>query len=578
MDDSIASQHGVSISASLPVTLDLQGSLARGTTARVSSEGFSFFTTLPLEEGRRLSVQFCFANDFAYMRLSGLVVRVREVGGSEPDQRLADVRFVNLNEPERSILESCVEAFRVEADPEERRAFTGLGSRLESSPRAIISLFVTDNPYLLTYRRRTSLSSTPSLPEVSAQRAMAADRRSGGIRRLAPPPLSWRLLWQSVCLTLQLVRDAMIPFLPRPVVRLLAPTIQFAFIAHPRDLTDIPRKFPCAHFFSPRLTELWFRHQRPFIASYITGLRGHTGEPLTGAMLISPPTTEQMIRDPRLARKRVCQTARLAERLGARIAGLGAFTSIVTRDGQDLDGKVRVGITTGNAHSAAIAVQNVLMAAALTNLHIPGATAAVVGGAGSVGSACARLLSGLVRKLILVDIKKDELMRVVAALREGRSEVVGGAQVELVQEADIIIAATSSPRALITASHLKPGAIVVDAAQPKNVSESIPIQRDDVLVVESAIVRTPGVDCHFDLGLGPGEALGCLSESMILTAVGWQGHYSLGKATPQQAAEIIKIGRALGFGLAYFRNSRGYITEEDLQRVTEARRTASVCV
>lgn len=578
MYDAIEERIGACVAVNLPLTLDLEGSLARGATVDIGAEGLSFLTDLPVSEGCRLSVQFCFAKGFAFMSLRGQVVRVREADEGAPGRRSVGLRFIDLNDPERSILESCIEEFRTEVEEEARRSFTGLGSRLESSPHAIISLFITDNPHLLSYRRRADGRMAVPPIETAGHTGMAADRRSARIQPLAPPPLSWRLVWQSVRLAVQLVRDSIIPFLPRPVARLLAPTIQFAFIAHPRDLADIPRKFPCAHFFSPRLTEWWFRYQRPFVASYITGLRDRDGAPLTGAMLISPPTTEQMIRDPRLARTRVCQTARLAERLGACVAGLGAFTSIVTRDGLDLDGKVRVGLTTGNAHSAAIAVQNVLAAAALTNLHIPGATAAIVGGAGSVGSACARLLGGLVQKLILVDIKKDELLRVVSALRQGPSEVVGGAQIELIREADIIIAATSSPRALIAASHLKPGAIVIDAAQPKNVSESIPVQRDDVLVVESAIVRTPGVDCHFDLGLGPGEALGCLSESMILTAVGWQGHYSLGKATREQAAEIIKIGRALGFGLAYFRNSRGYITEEDLQRVTQARRTDSVCV
>src|SRR5207244_12500278 len=96
-----------------------------------------------------------------------------------------------------------------------------------------------------------------------------------------------------------------------------------------------------------------------------------------------------MIRNPRLARKRVYQTVRLAEKMGARIAGLGAFTSIVTKDGKDLQGKVKVALTTGNAHSAAIEVQNVLNAAALTNLSLPYSTVAIVARARTVWSAFA---------------------------------------------------------------------------------------------------------------------------------------------------------------------------------------------
>mgnify|MGYP003346522579 FL=1 len=144
---------------------------------------------------------------------------------------------------------------------------------------------------------------------------------------------------------------------------------------------------------------------------------------------------------------------------------------------------------------------------------------------------------------------------------------------DLVREADIVIAATNNPYVLLTAAHLKPGAIVIDAAQPKNVSEEIPRQRPDVIVIESAVVETPGVDVHFDLDLAPGEALGCLSETMILTAIGWHGHYSLGKADPSLAAHMIASGRSLGFRLAQFRNSTGYITGEQLHTIARARMT-----
>jgi len=282
-------------------------------------------------------------------------------------------------------------------------------------------------------------------------------------------------------------------------------------------------------------------------------------------------TTEQMIRNPRVARQRVQQTVRLAEKMGATIAGLGAFTSILTRDGQDLKDKVRLGLTTGNAQSAAMAVQNVLQAAAQTNLSLPHATVAIVGGAGSVGSACAKILARIVGTLFIIDIKKDELQNLVTQLRDQPARIQGMTSLDYIKQADVIIAVTNNPYILVTADHLKAGAIVIDAAQPKNVSEAVPRERPDVLVIESAVVRTPNVDVHFDLDLGSREALGCLSETMILTAIEWDGHYSIGKADLSQTAHITTMGRSLGFRLAPFRNSVGYITEEDLHRVARAR-------
>ncbi len=560
---------GRQVAVGLPAVLDFSGTIESGVVVTLEPDHLAILSDLRPPHGTFISIQFCFAENFAYMNLSGRVVAILEEDDTPSQIFRLEIEFQST-ETERAILKSCM----LELDPassQERPA-----RQAGTDPRSIISLFVTDNPYLLHYRRKgpveNALSAILQQPHVNGDHK---DRRVNGKVSRFIPGFAWRSLPLTAALTLQLLRDGLIRLLPRPIAQLLAPTIAFAFIAHPRDLSDIPRKFPLAYLLPARMAELWFRYQWPFVASYITGLKTKNGQRVTGAMLISPPTTKQMVQDPRLARTRVIQTAQLAGKMGARIVGLGAFTSIVTKDGQDLLGKVDVGVTTGNAHSAAIAVQNAVLAAALTNLSLPHATAAIVGAAGSVGSACAKLLAPVTARLILVDIKKDALKGVVQQLQDRLSAVESASSVEVVRQADIIIVATNSPHTLITAEHLKPGAIVIDAAQPKNVSETVPAERRDVLVIESAIVKTPSVDCNFDLGLGDDEALGCLSETMLLTAIGWEGHYSLGKASPKQAAEMIAAGRALGFRLAYFRNASGYITEDHLLHVARARLTAT---
>lgn len=570
------------LAISLPVVVDFQGTLSRGVTQDLSLEHFSFVTDSAPSVGTSVSVLFYFGRSVAYMPLAGQVQGVHEELGALPAQFRIDVHLPSLGETERRILESAFQELELYleglAAPEWTVRAEARAQLVTSSPRSILSLFITDNPYHLSYRLSTGTGmaprssarpagSPPSSPEV-AETGPAPVPSASLIR---PTRFSWSLIRQSFGLIGQLFRDLMIRFLPGPVARLFVTPITFAFIGHPRTLSDVPRKFPFARFLPAHIVERWFRYQWPFVASYITGLTMADGTPTTGAMLISPLTTEQMIRNPRLARQRILQTVRLAEKMGARIAGLGAFTSIVTRDGRDLEGKVRLGLTTGNPHSAAIAVQNVLHAAALTNLSLPHATAAIVGGAGSVGSACAKMLARLVAKLVIIDIKKEAVQHLLAELARQPAAVDGASSLDRVREADIVIAATNNPHILLTADLLKPGAIVIDAAQPKNVSEDIPHQRPDVVVIESAVVQTPGVDVHFDLDLAPGEALGCLSETMILTAIGWRGHYSLGKADPSLAAHMIAAGRALGFRLAQFRNSSGYITDEHLLKIAHGR-------
>lgn len=571
------------LAISLPVVADFQGTLSRGVTQDLGLSRLSFVTDTPSPVGTSLSVLFHFGRNVAYMPLAGRVTAVTEDADVSPAQFRIDIELPSLGEAERRVLESAFQELAAYLDslgaPDGVARAAARAELVTANPRSILSLFITDNPFALPYRlplgaerlpeRAAQPAGSGPLPSAtmrSEQAPVAAPIRATGAERF-----SWSLVGEGLGLAAQLLRDLAIRFLPGPVARLFVTPISFAFIGHPRMLDDVPRKFPFARLLPTRMVERWFRYQWPFVASYITGLTMADGTPTTGAMLISPLTTEQMIRNPRLARQRVLQTVRLAEKMGATIAGLGAFTSIVTRDGRDLEGKVQLGLTTGNPHSAAIAVQNVLEAAALTNLSLPHATAAIVGGAGSVGSSCAKMLARLVDRVIIIDIKKDAVQTLLTDLAGQPAAVEGTSNLDSVREADIVIAATNNPYILLTAAHLKPGAIVIDAAQPKNVSEEIPRQRPDVLVIESAVVCTPDVDVHFDLDLAQGEALGCLSETMILTAIGWHGHYSLGKADPALAAHMIASGRALGFRLAQFRNSTGYVTDEQLSTIARAR-------
>jgi fatty aldehyde-generating acyl-ACP reductase len=570
------------LGVSLPVVADFQGTLTRGVTQDLGLDAISFSTGSAPPVGTSVSILFYFSHNVAYMPLAGQVTDVTEESGDPTIQFQIDVQLLSLGDTERRILESTFHELEVYLQslgaPESSLRASARAELITTNPRSILSLFITDNPYHLPYRLPVGIDKEPGMvaqhvgsTPVSQMKQKTAPAHPPLPSMITPVRFSWRMVPQGFGLLTQILRDLAIRFLPSPLARLFVTPITFAFIGHPRTLSDVPRKFPFASLLPSHVVERWFRYQWPFVASYITGLTVANGTPTTGAMLISPLTTEQMIRNPRLARKRVLQTIQLAEKMGAKIAGLGAFTSIVTRDGRDLEGKVRLGLTTGNPHSAAIAVQNVLHAAALTNLSLPHATAAIVGGAGSVGSACAKMLSRLVANLLIIDIKKDALQDLITQLADQPAIVEGASNLDRVRKADIVIAATNNPYILLTADHLKPGAIVIDAAQPKNVSEEIPRQRPDVVIIESAVVQTPDIDVHFDLDLAPGEALGCLSETMILTAIGWEGHYSLGKADPSQAAHIIAAGRTLGFRLARFRNSAGYVTDEHLLRIAQGR-------
>lgn len=369
-------------------------------------------------------------------------------------------------------------------------------------------------------------------------------------------------------LTLETFRDLLIRFLPRRMVRLFVNKDgEFAFLIHPRDFKDASKKFPITKILSQKILEIWERFQWPLIASQVTGFKTKSGREIKGWIIICPLTVKKMIRNRNLAEKRVIQSARLAEKLGAKLIGLGAFTSIVTNDGYKLLGKTNINITTGNTYAAAIAIQNVKSAAELVGLDLKHSTVAVIGAAGSVGSACSKILSRDVKRIIMVDIDTIRLNKLAETIKNINQNLVTSTHIGLIYSADIIITATSAPHAIVTSEYLKPGAIVIDAAQPKNVPDNLPKERRDILVIDSGIAEVSGINCNFDLDVRKGEVLGCLGELLILRSKDWQSNYSLGKVDCSQVEEISKWAEEVGLQLAPFRNSLGYIKDEDINRI-----------
>jgi len=384
------------------------------------------------------------------------------------------------------------------------------------------------------------------------------DRRARVVR---PPKLqnSWL---RSALKILGCIRDLIIFLAPASITRKIYKEYTFAFVTHPRDFDDIARHFPFAKFLPIWFLDFWLKHQWPVIGARITNLPLRGKGVQKGWLIFCPLTARQMIRNRALASRKVAKAVRFAEKLNARIVGLGAFTSIVTRDGLDLVGKVKTGITTGNALSAATAIQNAVKATQLTGRQLSELEIAIVGAAGNVGSGCARIMNGNVRKLTLIDINKKALDRLQSELANER--VVASTDITNISDADIVIVVTNTPGAIVRGHHLKRGAIAIDCAQPKNVSEQVPAERPDVIVIESAVLRLPYLRCDFDLGIGAREALGCMAETIVLDAVHWHRNFSIGSLTNSHVRQILAAARLIGADLSYFRHSKGLVSEGSL--------------
>lgn len=350
---------------------------------------------------------------------------------------------------------------------------------------------------------------------------------------------------------------------------------RFAFVIHPLSVHFIHKHpwFRWTKYLPDELVEEVAAYMPPIYLSRITGAQSPTtGQRVEGILLSLGATPRQMMkRDERFTYDRLNKAAKMAERMGARIMGLGAFTSVVGDAGITVAHEADIAITSGNSLTVAMTLE-----AAKKAVRLMGATdltkgkAMIVGATGSIASVCARLVAQAIGNVVLVSIEPEkliELKRTIQRETPGCEVTIATKAGDLISDCDLIITATSAfGQRVIDITKCKPGAVICDVARPPDVNPAEAALRPDVLVIESGEVLIPGdVDFGYDIGLPPKTSYACLAETCLLAMEGRFEDYTLGRnITMERVKEIYKLSQKHGFQLAGLRFGERYITDEDI--------------
>jgi len=296
-----------------------------------------------------------------------------------------------------------------------------------------------------------------------------------------------------------------------------------------------------------------------------------TGKQIKGLLIACPLTAERMLELPeKITYYKIIQTGRLAERLGAKILGLGAFTSVVGDGGITISKSLDVPVTTGDAYTISIAVQAVCEAARVLDIEIKNATAAVVGATGAIGQVCSEILAGDVAKLYLIGRTPEKLEYLRGNLQDRASaDLIFSTDVKDVKQAQLILSVSSAAHAIIQPEYLSPGSVICDVSRPRDVSAQVAKIRKDVLVIDGGVVEVPGqADFNFDFGFPPGKAYACMAETMALALEGRFEDYTIGKdISYQRVTEITQIAERHGFKLSGFRSFEKPVSQAQIDEV-----------
>lgn len=268
------------------------------------------------------------------------------------------------------------------------------------------------------------------------------------------------------------------------------------------------------------------------------------------------------------AYKKTRSGCQVAKDLGAKVVGLGGFTSIVGgTQGEKLADDYGLAVTSGNSLTAALALAQ--LNALLTRLGwaLHGRTVAVLGASGDIGRACALMLALRASRTLLIARNRAKLEALHHSLPPNL-DVYVSTDPQDAAEADIIVTATSASEPLLAEADLKAGTIVCDIGYPKTMTLATK-PRADVLVFSAGLAAMP-VDLNIQYYTRLPTAritYGCFAEAMVLSLARRYESYSIGQGriTPERMDHILRLARDYDFRPAPLYRGERLLTDEMIE-------------
>ena len=351
-----------------------------------------------------------------------------------------------------------------------------------------------------------------------------------------------------------------------------------AFVFHPLNIATLALMLGMSEKVLRMISKQWIYKamslKQPFILEKIEGLVSKSNSEIDLVCIVCPLLPEQMVTiDHGEAVQKVIESVRLAIKEGASLAVLAGFTSVIGNEGLDVANSVGINVTTGNTYTSALTLDGINKAAESLGVDISRCKCAVIGATGDIGSVCVRYLAQNAAILSLAARSESKLnlfANKIMSSAKAKVEVHKKTS-EAIQDADIIISATSALTTIIDPFFLKPGAIVCDVSLPANIAREISRHRADLFIFEGGLCRMPYHENIKKSKLGVWWAknaiYGCLGEGLILAHSNYFQNYSLGRGniSDDKIVEISTLAQLHGFELADFFCGSKYYSSSDVE-------------
>ncbi|MBF0443225.1 MAG: aminotransferase class III-fold pyridoxal phosphate-dependent enzyme, partial [Oligoflexales bacterium] len=193
----------------------------------------------------------------------------------------------------------------------------------------------------------------------------------------------------------------------------------------------------------------------------------------------------------------------LKEDFGARIVGLGQYTSIITANGTNVPSS-DIAITTGNAYTAWSSIEAVLESAREKGIDLENECIGFIGACGNINSVIAEYMTRHARNIKLLGSSSPSGYKKAVALSDrirsgyAKERGVGGLNIRAVtdiseiKDCKVVFVATNEPEPFLTSDHFSQGAIVCDISVPVNCTKELLLNKKDIKVIKGGVIALPG--------------------------------------------------------------------------------------
>jgi acetylornithine/succinyldiaminopimelate/putrescine aminotransferase/predicted amino acid dehydrogenase len=312
------------------------------------------------------------------------------------------------------------------------------------------------------------------------------------------------------------------------------------------------------------------------------------GSVADGELIVLPQMPSELLALSGNAAVALVQTAvDLASERGAKVVGLGGFSSIIADGGLALSQPPGLTITSGNSLTTWAAIRSVEVACAKHGFALADCTVAIVGATGMIGHALSLMCAERAAELILIgsprapepslgklrvvaqDCRRHVAFRAAAggkffpgtlAARIDRGRVSAPADSgmtittnieEHLHRAHIVLTATNAVLPFIASRHLRGGALVCDVSRPFNIAPDLVEQRPDLRLVSGGLVQAPksSVLGHIEAPDQENVLVACAAETIVLALSGYQSKHLCGRLDIATIEEIGGLAETLGFSV-----------------------------